>query len=651
MTLQSIGVPTVNIHSPTDIVRLFEMTRLFNVNREMSVIQRTVEDDEFSDTTIRVKYLPLVRSSSRIKPENYKKRMKLSSEDRNIVLSFICTLHPKPGALNIVKCIELGVPRGPSLGDLKRGMDVTLPDGRIVKSSDVTDPPQPGNVFLVIDCPSEEYVDSLLGNRELLRHTIPEALKEEIPVCIVHFTPPEVMENERYMKWIATMPSSIRHFVLNKDNPLLAFSAAAEFQEKIRSLDPDIFPSLHIASHDEESSGDLHTPSQVVKCSTLTSFDVRTPDAPDPTTGTFKFDRENGKSLALSVEGFPEAVKEYREKVSRMKFNKSNVYPIVTFFGTASAIPGKDRNTSCIHISISECNSMIMDCGEQSYGQMLRFFGTEKIEDELLKIKCIFVSHIHADHHLGLIRILKARHEVTHEPVLLIGPQAIQDWLKDYSDTYEDVSYLYHFRDSNSLYNHSSELNSMDLIDVRTFRVVHCKDSFGITITTRGNINNIEEDPFKIVYSGDAMQSPQLVTAGQNCDLLIHEATMEDDLAEDAKIKRHCTTSQAIEMGIRCKARNIILTHFSQRYAKIPMISEELLKACRNVSTAFDNMRIHRYDYDKLPLLHPPLRVLFNDYVERNDQRLKKKETREKLLEELEASRRNSQVKERSSSN
>lgn len=35
---------------------------------------------------------------------------------------------------------------------------------------------------------------------------------------------------------------------------------------------------------------------------------------------------------------------------------------------------------------------------------------------------------------------------------------------------------------------------------------------------------------------------------GQDCDVLIHEATMEDELEEDAKLKTHCTTSQAIQV-------------------------------------------------------------------------------------------------------
>jgi len=49
------------------------------------------------------------------------------------------------------------------------------------------------------------------------------------------------------------------------------------------------------------------------------------------------------------------------------------------------------------------------------------------------------------------------------------------------------------------------------------------------------------------------------------------------------------TTSQAIDVGLRMKARFIILTHFSQRYAKVPLFTEDFSDF---VGTAFDNMRV-----------------------------------------------------------
>lgn len=44
--------------------------------------------------------------------------------------------------------MKAGVPPGPLLGDLKKGNDVTLPNGTLVKAADVTEPDDPGPVFI-----------------------------------------------------------------------------------------------------------------------------------------------------------------------------------------------------------------------------------------------------------------------------------------------------------------------------------------------------------------------------------------------------------------------------------------------------------------------------------------------------------------------
>lgn len=74
-----------------------------------------------------------------------------------------------------------------------------------------------------------------------------------------------------------------------------------------------------------------------------------------------------------------------------------------------------------------------------------------------------------------------------------------------------------------------------------------------------------------------------------NSDLLIHEATMEDELLNEAIIKMHSTTSQAIEIGRKMEAKHILLTHFSQRYAKLPRFNDNFSE---NVGIAFDNMQV-----------------------------------------------------------
>ena len=56
---------------------------------------------------------------------------------------------------------------------------------------------------------------------------------------------------------------------------------------------------------------------------------------------------------------------------------------------------------------------LLLDGGEGTLGQLLRHFGPAQLEDVLRRIRVIFVSHLHADHHLGIIRVLKARRQVS----------------------------------------------------------------------------------------------------------------------------------------------------------------------------------------------------------------------------------------------
>lgn len=77
--------------------------------------------------------------------------------------------------------------------------------------------------------------------------------------------------------------------------------------------------------------------------------------------------------------------------------------------------------------------------------------------------------------------------------------------------------------------------------------------------------------------------------SGMNSDLLIHEATMEDELAGEAVVKMHSTTTQAITVGKSMNAKHILLTHFSQRYAKLPRFNENFAS---NIGIAFDNMQV-----------------------------------------------------------
>lgn len=136
---------------------------------------------------------------------------------------------------------------------------------------------------------------------------------------------------------------------------------------------------------------------------------------------------------------------------------------------------------------------------------------------------------------------------------------------------------------------------------MESVHVIHCFDAYGLVLKDG-------QDRWKVVYSGDTVPCPALIKAGANATLLIHEATLEDDMLEDAWNKKHSTMSQALQVGMDMNAERVLLTHFSQRYPKIPQISEcSHGRAC----VAFDLLHMNFSDLKWLPVLTPYYPIAF----------------------------------------
>ena len=61
------------------------------------------------------------------------------------------------------------------------------------------------------------------------------------------------------------------------------------------------------------------------------------------------------------------------------------------------------------------------------------------------------------------------------------------------------------------------------------------------------------------------------------------------------------------------KSRNLLLTHFSQRYPKIPNLELLSHDTGMNIGVAFDLMTINRRHFERLPHFVSALNALFRD--------------------------------------
>jgi ribonuclease Z len=79
------------------------------------------------------------------------------------------------------------------------------------------------------------------------------------------------------------------------------------------------------------------------------------------------------------------------------------------FLGTVSMKPTMYRNASAIYMFI-KAHGILMDCAEGSYAQIYDHFQTkDKIDEAINKLRIVFITHIHGDHQLGIVKIMFER--------------------------------------------------------------------------------------------------------------------------------------------------------------------------------------------------------------------------------------------------
>lgn len=101
----------------------------------------------------------------------------------------------------------------------------------------------------------------------------------------------------------------------------------------------------------------------------------------------------------------------------------------------------------------SKDTCILLDVGEGSMGQIRRFYGDDA-ENVIKKLKAIYISHLHADHHMGLFGILQMRQEIcdeTYKPILLLAPNEMEPWIMFYKNEFEKINTEFEFIDNRML--------------------------------------------------------------------------------------------------------------------------------------------------------------------------------------------------------
>lgn len=146
LTVADSGKKNLTLNGPPGLEKFWRATARFMYRPDLAV--RLHENTQYTVTTCKESYvysLPL-----QDKPEEVSQ------------FSYICETFPTPGKFDIQKAKELNIPRGPLYAHLKKGEDVTLPDGRFIKSETVVAPSTPGRSIAIVCSVADDQVNQLV---------------------------------------------------------------------------------------------------------------------------------------------------------------------------------------------------------------------------------------------------------------------------------------------------------------------------------------------------------------------------------------------------------------------------------------------------------------------------------------------------------
>jgi ribonuclease Z len=235
-----------------------------------------------------------------------------------------------------------------------------------------------------------------------------------------------------------------------------------------------------------------------------------------------------------------------------------------------------------------------------------------------MKVKAVFLSHLHLDHFLGIFGMVETmRLNGRQEKLSVYGPPGTKAAIgkKGFLEAVE--------------FSGSGQLADFGDFSVSAFEVRHAAGSFGFVfeekeklrfheaaahaaglrgpmfreIQEKGelkvagkrvllkNITYVQKGK-KLAYSGDTAPCPATAKAAKGADLLIHEATFSSMHAAEAKEALHSTASQAAEIAKKAGVKRLLLTHISGRYKDTAQLLSEAKAVFPSTLVAEDGMRL-----------------------------------------------------------
>jgi ribonuclease Z len=297
--------------------------------------------------------------------------------------------------------------------------------------------------------------------------------------------------------------------------------------------------------------------------------------------------------------------------------------------GTAAGVPTLKRSLPAILVQ-RDGEQLMFDCGEAVQRQMLMAGAS------LNRTTRVFVTHMHGDHVMGLPGLLQTMALLGREKKLEVyGPPNIRDFLRGIKET---VQFVLTFPTEIHEIKRAGVVCQEDEYTVQAVRSKHVVPSFayayiekprpGRFYPEKAKALGVPEGPLwselqrgrrvklpnghsikpdevmgsprqgrKIVYTGDTRPFKRLEKFAARADLLIHDSTLGDELAERAEKYGHSTVDQAAMSAKNARVKQLVLTHISQRYEDTSTWLKQARKIFKNTTMAEDFMQV------EIPLL------------------------------------------------
>jgi ribonuclease Z len=295
----------------------------------------------------------------------------------------------------------------------------------------------------------------------------------------------------------------------------------------------------------------------------------------------------------------------------------------IIFLGTGGSLPTRNRNPSAVLVN-RKGELILFDCGEGTQQQMMR------AKTGMMSLSSIFISHFHADHFLGIPGLIQTMSFMGRkEPLTIYGPENT----REFTELFKALGYFNLKYEIRGISLKPGEIVEKDEYVIQALETEHSIPSFGYALIEnprpgrfnrekaielgippgplfsklqKGNSVNIDGKKIRpedvmgaprpgrtIVYSGDTRPCKSVLEASRDADLLIHDGSFADEMADWAEESKHSTAGEVAALAKESGVRKLVLTHISSRYTDdAGPILDDSKKIFENVIVAEDLMEI-----------------------------------------------------------